>query len=155
MNNYPKPSWQPTVTPSIEWTIKKLHEYLPNNKFVIFTNGSCVVWQGEGEPDVDKCKEILKSVVRSYPDFKVRRHRSGDFLVTFKGGVGSIVPGRLLQENFSTLKSEALSKGKLASEMLQVDNNTEDNDVDLIAGLYARARLYLDVETVSVVALNE
>mgnify|MGYP000187127413 CR=1 FL=1 len=138
--------------PSIEWTVDRLKALLPNKKIVVFANGSCVVWQGGGEPNISECKNILLNVVLSHPDFKVRNHPSGDFLVTFKGGVGSVVSGQLLQENFTELKSEALDQGRLTSEILESSDNAEDSDV--IAGLYARARLYLDVDNSQVVSVN-
>ena len=86
------------------------------------------------------------------PDFKIRRHSSGDFLVTFRGGVGGVMSGRILQENIDLLRREALSLGKLQSEQFRVEGGDLSDDLDLIAGLYVRARLYLDARTPSIIA---
>jgi hypothetical protein len=149
MNDYPRSGWNPSIKSPIDWTIKKLEEYLPRRPFAVYENGSFVVWQRSEELTVSECDEILIGVITHYPDFKVRRHPSGDFLVTFKGGVGSLVSGELMQEHVVVLKSEANSLGKLPSEIIQ--GSSGDGDIDLIAGLYARALLYRDAESPAVV----
>lgn len=149
MNDYPRPGWNPSIRSPIDWTIKKLEEYLPRRPFAVYENGSFVVWQGSEELSANGCDEILTGVVTHHPDFRVRRHSSGDFLVTFKGGVGSLVSGELVQEHLATLKAEANSSGRLPSEIIQ--GTSGDDDIDLIAGLYARALLYRDAESPVVV----
>lgn len=136
--------------PDIRWTAEHLSKYLGNKRFTLFENGTCVVWPDSQELSQHDCEQSLLSVVSHPPDFKVRRGADGDFLVTFKGGVGGIVPGSLLSENFSTLRTEALSMGKLPSETLQCDVDDDQLEIELIAGLYVRARLYLDVNGIGI-----
>ena len=144
--NYAKPTWKPTIVPDIRWTTEHLSKYLGNKRFTMFENGTCVVWPDSQELSQIDCEQSLLSVVANSPDFKVRRSGDGDFLVTFKGGVGGIVPSSLLSENFSILRTEALSMGKLPSETFQCDVDNDQLEIELVAGLYVRARLYLDVE---------
>jgi hypothetical protein len=81
------------------------------------------------------------------PDFKVRRSSTGDFLVTFKGGVGGIMCGELLRQNYDILRLEALTIGLLPHEKIKKEREDDENDeLDLIAGLIVRARLYIDAE---------
>jgi len=76
------------------------------------------------------------------------------FLITFKGGVGAIVPAEQLQKNLKMLRKAAFSKGKLPSENIQSDA-TDGDDLDLVAGLYARALLYADVESPEILRVFE
>lgn len=60
--------------------------------------------------------------------------------------------GRILHENVDLLRREALSLGKLHSEEFKVDGPESADNLDLIAGLYVRAMLYLDVKSPSIIA---
>ena len=145
ITNYPKPSWRPKIVPSINYIIDCLHQYLVGKHYTLFENGTCVVWPDDVLLKDSDCINTLLSVVQYYPDFKVRNNHKGDVLVTFRGGVGGVMPGYLLHKHFYELKEEALIKGFFPSEVLRTENG-EINNMDLIAGLYVRARLYLDVE---------
>jgi hypothetical protein len=144
MGDFPRPVWVPATIPTIQWTLDHLREYLPGKGLTVFRNGTCVVWPRLQAPTEAACKESLLSVVEYHPDFKVRRHGGGDFLVTFRGGVGGVMPGEIMRSNQATLRAEAFSQGKLPSEILKEEAGTSTDDTDLIAGLYVRARLYLD-----------
>lgn len=154
MSNYPKPSWKPTIAPPVNWIIERLQVHLHGKRFVVFSNGTCVIWQGTGEPNKKESEEILLSVVNNNPDFKVRRHPDGDFLVTFRGGVGGVVSNEFLEKNMPELRADAYNKGKIQSEFFQTENNENYDDIELIAGLYVRARLYQDVESMNITAIN-
>lgn len=152
MADFPRPVWVPATVPTIQWTLDHLREYLPGKELTVFRNGTCVVSPHLQTPPTDAaCRERLLSVVKYHPDFKVRRHGSGDFLVTFRGGVGGVMPGEMMRSNQATLRAEAYSQGKLPSEILKEEEGTSTDDTDLIAGLYVRARLYLDAESPVVV----
>jgi hypothetical protein len=153
MHKFPVPTWRPTIVPTSEWTIENLRKYLHGAHFTLFENGSCVVWPNPEKLSEDDCKERLLSVVTHHPDFKVRRHSSGDFLVTFRGGVGGVMSGEILRKNESILRAEAFTQGKLPSEMLKAQDNQNVDDIELIAGLYIRAQLYRDVESQIVVKI--
>lgn len=144
MQTHPQPHWRPSVVPTIEWTIEEVRKHLSRKQLAIFENGTFVVWQGLAPFSGDGCKEMLLAVAASRPDFKVRRSASGDFLVTFRGGVGGLVPGDVLRDNFSMLREAALSEGRFESELFAVDDAADGDDELLVAGLYVRARLFLD-----------
>lgn len=152
MVDFPAPVWMPAIVPAFEWTAEHLRKYLHGKGFTLFENGTCVVW-----PDSEKltdavCKERLLSVVRHHPDFKVRRHSNGDFLVTFRGGVGGVMSGEIMTKNLPVLRAEAYSQGKLPAEILKEEGSGSTEDIDLIAGLYVRARLYQDAKSLVVVS---
>lgn len=149
--NFQRLSWHPTIVKDINWTIDHLSEYLNGQPFVIYSNGTCVVWPKTQIPNnIDSTNSIL-SVVAHSPDFKVRKHSDGNFLVTFKGAVGGVMSGELLRTNFSILREEALSLGKLPSERFLTQDDESPSEFELIAGLYVRARLYLDAEELVIV----
>jgi hypothetical protein len=60
--------------------------------------------------------------------------------------------GHILRDNIDFLRKEALGLGKLNSEEFRVDGPGLSDDLDLIAGLYVRALLYLDVKSPTIVA---
>lgn len=147
MPNYPRPSWTPTFIPTFDWTLDHLKLQLSGKHFTIFKNGTCVIWPGGLALSEAECIATLNSVVMNHPDFKVRRSGTGDFLVTFKGGVGGIMCGELLRQNYDILRLEALSIGLLPHEKIKSEKeDAVDDDLDLIAGLIVRARLYIDAE---------
>ncbi|MFZ6721380.1 hypothetical protein [Undibacterium sp. Ji49W] len=152
MNNFPVPSWRPNIVSTFDWTMKRLCDYLPGKHFTLFENGSCVVWQGAASLSDEECRDILLTVVTNHPDFKVRRHSSGDYLVTFKGGIGGLMSGEILRNNLELFRKDALTKGKLPSEILRSEDNMDVDELELIAGLYVRAQLYRDVENSVIVA---
>ena len=140
------------MAPDRDWIVEKLSVYLSGKNFSVFRNGSCVVWPSSGPLGEEACIATIRSVVEHHPDFKVRRHGGGDFLVTFRGGVGGVMSGRALQENIDLLRRDALSLGKLHSEEFSVEGPEFADDLDLTAGLYVRAFLYLDVESPTIAA---
>lgn len=143
--DFVKPAWQPTMITDIDWTAKKLQKYLAGKRFTLFSHGTCVVWPQNHDLSDSDCIQSLLSIVTNPPDFKVRQHVDGDFLVTFKGGVGSVVAGDWLTQNIATLAADALAQGKLPKEKFITELDESVDDIELIAGLYARARLYQDV----------
>jgi len=154
MKDFPKPMWKPERLVSIDWTLNKLREYIPKRPFVVFAQGTCVLWTAKFKLDKAECLKVLQGVVRTYPDFKVKRHPAGLIMITFKSGVGSIVPLEQLQQNFKILREAAYSQGKLPSEIIQSEA-TNGEDLDLVAGLYARALLYQDAESPEIVHVFE
>jgi hypothetical protein len=146
MADFPAPDWVPTIVPTLEWTVEHLRKYLRNKGFTVFANGTCVVWPDLADPGNAACEATLLSVVHQHPDFKVRRHSSGDALVTFRGGVGGVMSGEILKESLATLRAAAYSEGRLPAEILKEEGRAGADDTDLVAGLYVRARLYLDAK---------
>ncbi|MDM5180630.1 hypothetical protein PO883_25950 [Massilia sp. DJPM01] len=152
MKTYPTLAWRPHIEATTEWIIDHLRAYLGGKHFALFKYGSCVVWESSEEYCDAECRERLLSVVTHYPDFKVRRHSSGDFLVTFRGGVGGLMSGKLLEEHFVSLREDALTIGKLKSETLHSAGQIDADEVELVAGIYVRAQLYRDAEESVIVA---
>lgn len=60
--------------------------------------------------------------------------------------------GELLQANLAELRQEAVTQGMLPGERLVTHHADKESELDMIAGLYVRARLYLDVNDLEVVA---
>lgn len=152
MSNFLSPAWHPSVVADTGWVLEKLKSYLPGQHYSVFKNGSCVIWPNSEPLGTEASVATIRAVVEHHPDFKVRRHPSGDFLVTFRGGVGGVMSGHILRDNIDLFRKEALSLGKLNSEEFRVDGPGLFDDLDLIAGLYVRALLYLDVKSPAIVA---
>ncbi|MDQ1834239.1 hypothetical protein [Massilia scottii] len=152
MKTYPALAWRPYMMATTQWMVDHLRSYLGGKRFTLFQFGTCVVWDGSEDYSDAECRARLMSVVTHYPDFKVRRHSSGDFLVTFKGGVGGLMSGKLLEDHFVSLREDALTIGKLKSETLHSAGGIDADEVDLVAGIYVRAQLYRDAEQAVIVA---
>lgn len=144
-------SWCPSIVPEQAWVAEQLKKYLQGQRFTLYSHGSCVVWVEPGELTDQLAGRRLTLVTQGAPDFAVQRHADGNYLVTFKGGIGGVMPGELLSNNVSVLREEAMAFGLLPSEAFEVDMRSEDGDYDLIAGLYVRARLHRDAEDLQVV----
>lgn len=76
----------------------------------------------------------------------MRRHSSGDFLVTFRGVVWDLMSGEIMTKNLPLLRAEAYSQGKLSAEALKEEGNDSADDTDLIAGLYVRASALMQTQ---------
>lgn len=148
----PRPKWRPSVVPAREWTMSHLRKYLGGRAFTLYSHGTCVVWIGDGELGVTEANERLRAVTLQDPDFRVQRHEDGNCLVTFKGGIGGVMSGELLQANLAGLRQHAVTQGILPGERLVTHHADKESELDMIAGLYVRARLYLDVNDLEVVA---
>jgi len=147
MADFPAPVWVPAPVPTLQWTLDHLRKYLPGKGITVFGNGTFMIWLDSQAPTDAACRERLTSVGKHHPDFKVRRHESGDFLVTFRGGVGGVMSGEIMKDHQATLRAEAYSHGKLPTEILMEEGGANADDIDVIAGLYVRARLYLDAKS--------
>lgn len=143
-------SWRPSIVPEQAWVAEQLKKYLQGQKFTLYSHGSCVVWVEPGELTDQLASRRLTLVTQGTPDFAVQRHVDGNYLVTFKGGIGGVMPGELLSNNISVLREEAMAFGLFPSEVFEVDMRSDDGDFDLIAGLYVRARLHRDAEDLHV-----
>jgi hypothetical protein len=153
MHDYPRPAWRPEEAPSIEWVLACLRANLPGKHFTLFSHGSCVVWPADGSLSEQACAQRLLAAVSQPPDFKVRHDARGDFLVTFKGGIGGAVSAEFVRTHFDALSVAALTQGKLPSELLLGADPSAPADPDLVAGLFVRGRLYLDVQARQAVAI--
>ncbi|HEY3566744.1 MAG TPA: hypothetical protein VGP73_02335 [Thermoanaerobaculia bacterium] len=147
-----RPAWQPSLAPGREWTLEHLRKYLGGRSFTLYAHGSCVVWIGAGELNVAEANQRLRAVTLQHPDFRVQRHTDGNYLVTFKGGVGGLMSGEFLATHWAGLRQEARTLGILPSEKLLVDRHDDAEELDMIAGLYVRAHLYRDVDELVVAA---
>lgn len=137
--------WRPTPVPDIEWVRANLPKFLGNQRFTLFDQGTCVVWPQLHSLSQAECEDSLFSVAYNSPHFKVRLGKDEVYLVTFTGGVGGIVPKALLLQNFVNLRSAAFSHGLLPTESFRWDGDNEELEIDFVAGLYVRARLFSDV----------
>lgn len=151
MLSYAKPDWKPELAADIGWTITQMQKHLRGQPYTLFNHGTCVVWPS-GEPLSDQQARLtLQRVAQGQPDFKIRKQPDGDLLVTFRGGVGGIMSGQLLKAHFPALKAQALTQGFLDNESLQLPEGETADEMDLVAGLYVRARLFQDAEALVIV----
>ena len=153
MHMDPRPTWQPSIVPTAEWTLNHTCSYLSGCAFALYSHGSCVIWLGPDELPIEAYHARLRAVTQQHPDFRVQQHSSGDYLVTFKGGIGGVMSGELLRANLPVLREEAFSQGFLPSEKIMLEDGEEATEMEVIAGLYVRAQLYRDVEELEVVAM--
>lgn|SRR5581483_2451239 len=148
-SSYPRPSWHPAYPLDVEWTVSHLLKYLGEKRpFYVFSKGTCVAG-GEGKLlDLKSCEEKLFSVVNAQPDFRVRKFPDGNFLVGFRGPVVGLVSGIFLKDNFEILRKDARLRGYLPGERFLSEEGGDG--LELIAGIYARARLFDDVSSLTV-----
>lgn len=141
-----RPIWRPDTFSTCEWTNCYLMKYLGGRSFTQYSHGTCAIWIGEEILDLNEANQRLKIAASQHPDFRVQRHIDGNYLVTFKGSIGGIMSGELLMANLGKLRQEALTLGVLPNEKFLIDHRDSEEELDMIAGLYVRARLYQDSE---------
>jgi len=153
MKKYPAPTWRGiTRTEAPAWFVDRMAHYTDRQKgFVIYKHGTAVFDDSFPEPDIVKCNAALLDVVTHMPDFSVRPMRDGNFVVNFRGPVYGLVDGAFFEESKRQLSMDAMKHGFFPTEVLLRPSDDNGEAGHHVIGLYARAHLYLDVESPVVV----
>lgn len=146
MSSYRRLNWRPEIGPEVGLEVEEIKRRFAGKQFVVFKNGTCVIWHDDSLILEDVCRERILLAVEDRPDFKVRAGSDGVFLVTFRGGIGALVFGNFLRDHLHQIRDVAFSQGVFLDEDFSVEDFGSGDEVLLVAGLYARARLYLDAE---------
>jgi hypothetical protein len=114
--------------------------------FVVFGFGTTVFSDSAAARSDDDYERTLKSVAIMHPDFRVVPMQDGNALVRFNGPVTGVVLADFYRANEATIRNGVVSGGMLENEVVVVAEKSDAEQRDFIAGLYARAKLYRDVE---------
>jgi len=150
---YPAPTWRGLVRAEAPgWFVDRMAHYTDRQRsFLVYEHGTAVFDNGSSEPDIAKCNAALLDVVTHAPDFSVRPMRDGNFIVEFKGPVYGLVDGGFFKQNRHQLSLDAKKHGLIPTEKLLYPNEASVKAGEHVIGLYARANLFLDVESPVVV----
>jgi len=150
---YPAPTWRGlTRAEAPAWFVDRMAHYTDRQRsFLVYEHGTAVFDNGSSEPDIAKCNAALLDVVTHMPDFSVRPMRDGNFIVEFRGLVYGLVEGTFFKQNRQQLSLDAKKHGLFPTEKLLYPSEESVKAGEHVIGLYARANLYLDVESPVVV----
>ena len=150
---YPAPIWRGLIREQAPaWFVDRMAHYTDRQRsFLVYEHGTAVFDNGSSEPDIAKCNAALLDVVTHAPDFSVRPMRDGNFVVDFKGPVYGLVDGAFFRQNRPQLSLDAKKYGLFPTEKLLYPSEDSVRAGEHVIGLYARANLYLDVESPVVV----
>ncbi|SEO30956.1 hypothetical protein [Bradyrhizobium sp. OK095] len=150
---YPAPTWGGLIRAEAPgWFLDRMAHYTDRQRsFLVYEHGTAVFDNGSSEPDIAKCNAALLDVVTHMPDFSVRPMRDGNFIVEFRGPVYGLVEGTFFKQNRQQLSLDAKKHGLFPTEKLLYPSEESVKAGEHVIGLYARANLYLDVESPVVV----
>lgn len=147
MTNYPKPTWKPMKVESPASVGERMCEYTDRKRaFVVFRFGTVVFSDSNQErSDVDYFATLRASVMQS-PDFRVIPMQDGNLLVRFVGPVTGFVDVSFFSVHESDILSGIKEGGLLPGEHLMTSMGHTDVQNHYFSGIYARAKLFRDVE---------
>lgn len=143
----PMPAWKPELVEDVELVAEKLREYTNGGRaFVVYQCGTAVFSDTAAErPDQDY-EATLVAVAHQAPDFSVLPMQGGNYLVRFAGPVCGLVLGAFYAEHAGEIRRQIELGGLLPGEQL-MEGGERSNPVEhYYIGLFARAKLYRDVE---------
>jgi len=148
---FPRPTWKPESVEPIELVVERMSEYTDRQRaFVTFSFGTAVFSSSPTlRPDLDY-EATLRAVVNQHPDFNVMPMNDGNLLVRFTGPVYGLVLRDFLIAHDAEIRSAVETGGLLPGERLLTTNQSDASDEHYYAGLYARAKLYSDVEACAI-----
>lgn len=150
--SYPTPAWRPIRGESTDWFVDRMAHYTDQRMcFLVYAHGTSVFDHSIEGPSLAVCTASLMDVVTHTPDFSVMPMRDGNYLVSFRGPVFGLVSGEFVKQNQQQLLSDAPRLGMLPGEALLQPSRDAVAAGHHLIGLYARANLYLDAESRTVV----
>lgn len=149
--NYPRPSWRPDAVENTGTVADRLLEYTDRRRaFAVFRFGTAV-FSDSSLPRIDEDYErTLSAVVQQSPDFKVVPMKDGNLLVRFAGPVTGLVLRDFFAIYHSEIRQCVERGGLLSGEQLLTPGQHQEVEDHYYAGLYARAKLYRDVEEMQI-----
>jgi len=141
----PKPTWQPELVDDVPTIASCVRGYTNGQRaFVVYELGTIVFSDSPRSRSDSDYNATLTAVVTRPPDFKVMRMEDGNLLVRFAGLVTGLVLADFYTEHEETIRRGVDSGGLLPGEQLMTEATLEIPESHYYAGLFARAKLYLD-----------
>lgn len=143
----PMPAWKPERVEDVAVVAEKLREYTNRGRaFVVYQSGTAVFSDTAVERSDQDYDATLIAVAKQAPDFRVLPMQGGNYLVRFAGPVCGLVLGAFYDEHAREIRRQIELGGLLPGEHL-LDGGEMSNPVEhYYVGLFARAKLYRDVE---------
>ena len=129
-----------------------MSEYTDRQRaFVTFSFGTVVFSDSQtARPDLDY-ETTLRAAVKQHPDFNVIPMNDGNLLVRFAGPVCGLVLREFFITHVAEIRRGVHNGGLLQGEQLMTTDGSDASEEQYYGGLYARAKLYCDVEASEIV----
>jgi hypothetical protein len=150
------PKWRPSIPVDLAAIADRMRYYTNGKwRFALFTNGTCALIPNAGADPVADATELVCAAGFGHVDFDPRPMDDGNLLVGFTQQVAGVVLASELSENRQYL-AENVRDGVRSHEAL-FSGGAQSTAIDdrLKAGLLARARLFMDAESLTVVDVCE
>lgn len=149
--NIPKPSWEPDVVEDTNDILECMKIYTNGSRaFVVYSSGTTVFSDSASTHEDEVFHQTLHSVVMQPPDFKVMPMEDANLMIRFAGPVCGLVLGDFYKAHESEIIANVASGGLLPGESLTSPQETTIPESHYYAGLYGRAKLYRDVNTMQI-----
>ena len=148
----PQPAWKPDIVENVSSIVECMRTYTDEKRaFVAFKYGTIVFSNlSAPRPDSDY-KATLMAVAHQSPDFKVIPMEDKNLLVRFTGPVSGLVLVDHYLANSSNIQRGVIDGGLLPGEQLITPSELAAPEDHYYAGLYARAKLYQDINSCQIV----
>lgn len=144
---YPRPKWKPRAVESPADILSRATAYTDYSRaLVVYRWGTIVCSDSHLQRTDADYLDALTSVVHSAPDFDTILMNDNNYAVLFRTSATGIVLRDFFTDHFQEIRTNCLEGGRIEGEVLFAASDDRDNQETLIAGLYARAKLYCDAE---------
>lgn len=146
------PSWKPTHVESPANLAALAATYSSRARaFVVYRFGTVVYSDTSLARSDGDYNSTLVDAIRKAPSFNVREMQQGNYLILFDGPVTGLVEGYFYSQNREVIQCEVAKGGLLLGESVALADSFSAPDDHYYVGLYARAKLYRDVESCQIV----
>lgn len=146
----PRPTWKPCAVEGVADIGQCMKSYTNESRaFVIYSCGTTVFSESAMLHADDAFHRTLQAVVAHPPDFKVMAMEDGNFMVRFAGPVCGLVLSDHYEKHISDIMGNAAGC-LLPGESLLIPQNLMIPESHYYVGLYARAKLYADVDALKI-----
>lgn len=147
MSFVPRSRWKPDRVESPSLIAKAAAAYTNDARaFVVYRSGSIVFSDTDEARSDGDYLSTLRATATVQPDFTVLEMNDRNFLVRFVGPVSGLVLREFYDRNKAPIEKAVIDGGRLPTEEVFSGDGRTLPDMHYYVGLYARAKLYCDVD---------
>ena len=143
-----KLAWTPEEVDPTDIVLERLKAFTDMERaFVVFKNGTAVFSDSKNARSDGDYQYTLEAAIALAPDFRTLPMEDGNLLIRFRGPVTGLVLREFYHDHESGIVTSLEDGGLLPGELLKQPVPEHDNSWHYYAGLFARAKLFADVES--------
>jgi hypothetical protein len=150
------PKWRPTIPVDIAAIVDRVRYYTNGRwRFVVFSHGTIALVPNDGNDAASDAQDLLREAGFGHADFNPILMDDGNRLVGFTQHVCGVVLEAEMVEHRDYIEMHFRSGVRAKEALVSGEASSVATEDPLKAGLLARARLFMDAESLIVVSICE